>query len=304
MKQELITISNEKACAPIHPQEQILSEDALGIEREDPLVVSVRNRIKRYNRTLFAAILYCGVGTFTFALIAHAMLQSPLSGIALRYLFPLAALVFGTIIVGVLHPRKLLIAGKKDIEQVASQDDLKVVGTLVEMINLEKEISVSHARESLTTLLPQLRPEHAHLLNRRQRDTLRRVLGINIELMLYRDVKHLFAPVSLEHPDNRRAIEFRIAIIEALSNIGTKEDVGTIETLAAMETTSEIQSVLKNAAEKCLPLLQRRVVELEDKNTLLRASSVHLGSTDTLLRPAMPAPSEPHELLLRPELGE
>lgn len=297
MKQELITISNEKACVPIHPQEQILSEETSGIDMEDPLVVSVRNRIKRYNRTLFAAILYCGVGTFTFALIAQ-------SGIALRYLFPLAALVFGTIIAGVLHPRKLLIAGKKDIEQVALLDDLKVVGTLVEMINLEKEISVSHARESLTTLLPKLRPEHAHLLNRRQRDTLRRVLGINLELMLYRDVKHLFAPVSLEHPDNRRAIEFRIAIIEALSSIGAKEDVGTIETLATMETTSEIQSVLKNAAEKCLPLLQRRVAELEDKNTLLRASSIHLGSTDTLLRPAKPAPSEPHELLLRPELGE
>ncbi len=301
MKQELQTTHEERLPLPFLPEQaDNANSEALTVEAEDSLVASVRKRMTRYHRNMFASILYCGVGTLGFALAAQLLLRSSLGEVAIRYVFSLAVVIYGTIFAALFYPRQLLTAGKRDIESVAAQQDIKTVGTLIDLSGIEKEMHGVHAQEGLITLLPRLRPEHANLLNNRQRAALRRVLGINIELTLYRDVNRLFTPVSLAHPANRRAIEFRVAIMEAFANIGTKEDLPFIERLAAMEAASEVQSVLKSAAEKCLPLLQTRVAELEDKNSLLRASSAYTDGANTLLRPATATHSDPAEELLRP----
>lgn len=273
-------------------------EDVLLEEAEDPLVASVRERIRRYNRRLFGAVLYCGLGTAAFALIAMTLAKSPPAGEPMKYIAPLAALVFGTIFAAILHPRKLLLDGRRDIEQVAAKQNVQVVGALTDMLNLEKEISVTHAQEGLIALLPRLRPEDAGLLNNRQRGVLRRVLSMNIELLLYREVTRIFAPISLENSANRRAVELRVAIMEALGQVGTAEDLPVLERWGAVEPDSEVQEVLRKAAERNLPLLRNRVAALSDRNTLLRASSSDMESTESLLRPAL-GTQDPVELLLR-----
>ncbi len=303
MKQELITTQEETPLpltSPLLNEETDKSENALPLEAESTLVASVSQQVKRYNRSVFTGVLSFGLFTMLIT-IGLKMLFSQVElqdAIAILAIFSSVLLfLFGFYVI--VRPRQKLHEEKKQLNELIRQKNLQNIGTLVEVMRLEKEMNTTDAQQSLTELLPQLRPEHASLLNRRQRGLLRNVLNTNIEHILNRDVSHLFTPVSLQNPANRRAIEFRVAIMKAIAQVGTKEDLPIIEKYATMEAVSETQQVVKNAAQECLPLLQIRIAEQEDKNTLLRASSAEAHSPETLLRPASPT-QDPAELLLRP----
>ena len=99
-------------------------------------------------------------------------------------------------------------------------------------------------------------------------------------------------------------LEFRLAILKALEQIGDAAAIPAVEHLANGYAYSANQRALKAAAQECLPLLRANFGSVEANKTLLRASSAENAAPETLLRASEPAPdTKPEELLRAADSG-
>lgn len=142
--------------------------------------------------------------------------------------------------------------------------------------------------ETLLRLLPQVREEHSDLFQSRHRSFLRAKCD---------------ALLASQYSEPERESEWFSAIFEALPHIGTSEELEWVDKTLERDSAKERILRIKEMAMQCRPALEARVARLNNRNTLLRASSVPSDGADVLLRPATPQ-SAPAEELLRPMQGE
>lgn len=264
------------------------------LAQTDPLVLTVQQSVKTFNRTLWGVLLFTGISMMAVVLFARWLIENRNPYLSI----PFILLTLSAVVTLFLRPRAGLMKAKEAITEVAQGEKLEALGALIELLSLEKELNVNHAMVAVTNILNRIQPEDSWALSTRHRTTLRNILNRNIEAVLYRDLSNLLGPISLQHPANLRAINMRVAIIKAFGQVGTEAEVATVERWASIEAKSEAQTILKNAAMECLPLLKARVATLSDQKTLLRASHP-TEENSLLLRPSQES-IEPSEQLLRP----
>jgi len=180
---------------------------------------------------------------------------------------------------------------REAIQKLQEVADVASVGPLIDALKLDDLKVRESARTALIELLPRLQPEDAALLNTAQRAKLCSVLSIPVENPLYKDVAAVFRPA------HDRAVNLRVAILQAFAQVGDERALRIVERLAGAEANTHGERRIREAAQQCLPVLQERVRQLNAPSTLLRASAV-AESPDILLRPAMEGgATAPGELL-------
>lgn len=164
----------------------------------------------------------------------------------------------------------------KLLQNISTHRDVRVVGPLLSLWGVSSPRTRGAIEEALIELLPQMRASHAALLNDEQRAQLYAIL---------RDT-------------NRRRVPLQLAILEALGRIGDAHAVPVVERLS--ETPLRRQRALREAAQRCLPQLRERVLQLQQSNTLLRPSANRAKEKEVLLRTSDSTLPTPAEQLVRP----
>jgi hypothetical protein len=172
--------------------------------------------------------------------------------------------------------------------------DMSTIGSLVEVLRVDDSQTRQVASLTLTQMLPRLKASDAHLLNEAQRTRLLNVINLPVESPLYKDIRTLFRPA---HNDK---IDFHVAILKALEQVGDSKALPVVEKLAKGNPKTEGEQRIKEAAQNCLLFLQQRVQQQVYSQTLLRPAGIGPDDAETLLRPAEGAPETDHETLLRP----
>ncbi len=97
---------------------------------------------------------------------------------------------------------------------------------------------------------------------------------------------------------DKQDYEYRISLVELLSQIGSAEDLPALLYLADYNGKVPRRAALANAAQKAIKTINERLETGKMSSKLLRPSSMADGS-DTLLRSTWTNNTEP-DLLLRP----
>lgn len=208
-------------------------------------------------------------------------------------------LVFGGATAGLIYslvkPRKR----RRELAAIlAKQDDVRSIGTLIDIMNLEDGKMSEIARDALIRLLPRLKASDALLLTDNQRMRLRSVLSLACERPGFNSIGYTFRRA--DDPDT----EFRIAILKAFQQIGDTSALAVVTRLANKPAKTEAERRLQKAAQACLPALQEFVKEESNRKTLLRAAEASDNTSETLLRAAAGASSTDPGQLLRPSQPE
>lgn len=164
----------------------------------------------------------------------------------------------------------------KLLQNISTHRDVRVVGPLLSLWGVSSPRTRGAIEEALIELLPQMRAADAALLNDEQRAQLYAIL---------RDT-------------NRRRVPLQLAILEALGRIGDAHAVPVVERLS--ETPLRRQRALREAAQRCLPQLRERVLQLQQSSTLLRPSANRAKEKEVLLRTSDSTLPTPAEQLVRP----
>ncbi|CEK20521.1 hypothetical protein CWRG_02861 [Chthonomonas calidirosea] len=168
-------------------------------------------------------------------------------------------------------------AGRKLLQNISTYRDVRVVGPLLSLWSISSPRTRGAIEEALIELLPQMKAADAALLNEEQRAQLYAILT----------------------DTNRRRVPLQLAILEVLGRIGDAHAVPIVERLS--EAPLRRWKVLREAAQRCLPQLRERVLQLQQSSTLLRPSANRTKEKDVLLRTADSAPLQtPAEQLVRP----
>jgi hypothetical protein len=164
----------------------------------------------------------------------------------------------------------------KLLQNISTHRDVRVVGPLLSLWGVSSPRTRGAIEEALIELLPQMRASDAVLLNDEQRAQLYAIL---------RDT-------------NRRRVPLQLAILEALGRIGDAHAVPVVERLS--ETPLRRQRALREAAQRCLPQLRERVLQLQQSSTLLRPSANRAKEKEVLLRTSDSTLPTPADQLVRP----
>ena len=156
---------------------------------------------------------------------------------------------------------------KRNIENLAQFDDVRVVGPLAEALVYKDRNLRKVVQDALTQLLPKLKASDAPLLSKEQRGYLHRALS-------------------------RKDTELSFAILMALEQVGDANAIPFVQKLADGEGRARKNPKLQDAAERCLGFLEERLQYQEANETLLRASGSQSTAPEVLLRPVLPAPSD------------
>ena len=163
------------------------------------------------------------------------------------------------------------------------------VGTLIELLSVpQKPRKINPLHLALIKLLPQIKASDAALLTAKQRKMLYSILKDGLGGYI--------SPALL--------LDFRLAILKALEQIGDADAIPIVEQLASGRTRTPSQKALQTAANECLPLLRAHLGNVEANKTLLRASSLAQTDDALLLRPTEFAPAAAPNTLLRPSEPE
>ena len=173
-----------------------------------------------------------------------------------------------------------------EIELLAGQEDVHAIGALVDSLTVEDGRCRRLVIDALARLLPRLRPHDAELLNEAQRKALRQALALNLEFGLYKDWNTLTKPVNPEKPANRRALDFRVAIVQAFARIGGAEELAIVQRLARPGADTPARRILCDVAQEALPLLLARKEQQAGSAILLRPASAAAAASDELVRAA------------------
>lgn len=175
-------------------------------------------------------------------------------------------------------------------------DDVRAIGPLLDAGSLS---GVPRIRETawtaLIALLPRMKSSDAALLNSRHRLILRNLL---------------FAAYT--------PVDIAVAVLKAYEQIGDSRDLPVVERLATGQSPHQVpqwaqdkhhrawiqDSRVREAAAACLPLLQARLGQIKDPETLLRAASRTDLPDSTLLRAAQERSEVDPQQLLRASRSE
>ncbi|MCW3054774.1 MAG: hypothetical protein JWN14_3944 [Chthonomonadales bacterium] len=161
------------------------------------------------------------------------------------------------------------------LESVA---DVRAVGPLLDLLPLAFAGRKRVILALLIRLLPTLQPGDAGLLLPTHRRQLRQTLFTG---------------------DFRQESAYLIAILKALEQIGTREDLSAVEFLAVGESDSWQERQVRDAARACLPCLRERIEQRKDSDVLLRPACG--GAPEQLLHPATGGSASDPAQLLRPD---
>jgi len=228
-------------------------------------------------------------------LVEKASLSAPLHTEDLWRCFAMM-LAFGWVLMSQFRVR--LHRRKRSLTNALSQiNDKKQIGPLIRTLRVQNTPVRNLAKQSLIELLPTLRASDSSLLEPGERKVLLRQLTILPNDPGYRDVKELFSRSAF-----RRELDFRLAILKALEQVGAEQELETVERLArsipSPQNPIKIPQELRAAAQECLPYLQARANDQRASSQLLRASGFPALSGDDLLRPATSSlEAHPEQLL-------
>ena len=168
-----------------------------------------------------------------------------------------------------------------DIAEMMTQGGVQAVGPLLDLSRIPgRAAGRLPVYGALTHLLPLMKASDAPLLNAGQRAALNRLLT--------------GAGFALRHGPSR--LEFVLAALKALEQIGDSSSIPTVQRLAEMRTLSPGRRRIRQAALDCLPALQQNAGLIGQAQDLLRASHEPAANPNLLLRPAVsthdPAPQE------------
>ena len=171
-----------------------------------------------------------------------------------------------------------------NVEELTRVGGVEAVGTLLEILGGPKlPRQVTPLLVALTELLPQMKASDAGLLTKGQRRLLNATLKSGFS--------DKFDPVL--------TINYRLAILKALEQVGDASAIPVVEHLANGRARTASQKALKAAAQECLPLLRVNFGGVEATKTLLRASAPENAAPETLLRPVEFTPDPNPKALLR-----
>jgi hypothetical protein len=183
-------------------------------------------------------------------------------------------------------------------ELVARDGDVRSIGALMDTLTLDDGASRNLAVDALIRLLPQLNQSDRHRLSPAQHGRLIGYLSQDVESPLYKDLTGVF------HPAAPRGVEFRVAILKALEQIGDSRSLPVVMRLAAMPARTAAQREVQRAAIDCLPYLEVLAGREREAQRLLRPSCSSEDPGQSLLRSAAPNVSSEPAVLLRASAGE
>ena len=158
-------------------------------------------------------------------------------------------------------------------------DDVGMVGPLLQAYAAEQSTNQPHIAAALRRLLPRLQAENANLLDREQRAALYQVIGISrLNTILYDKTLVL-------------------AGLRALRYVGDKDALPVV-----LKVAKSIDREVRDAANDCLQLLMELAEQYKRGEQYLRpssASTLQIGQSDVLLRPASGVEQTAPEQLLR-----
>jgi hypothetical protein len=157
---------------------------------------------------------------------------------------------------------------------LASVGDVRAVGALIEVLEVDDKAVQKAAVQAISRLLPQLQASNAELLSGEQR----RIL--NGALLKRKD------PV------------FAATILNAYRQVGTGGELEAVKAVVDGRSRTASDPQVQAAARECLPIIQVRAIREHEVRTLVRASDNPSEPATDLLRPAGKG-SDSDELLLR-----
>lgn len=166
---------------------------------------------------------------------------------------------------------------KRIAHNLTFYNDIRAVGPLAEALEYRDVDLREQAKIALIRLLPRLQASDAVLFTTEQRNRLYRALN---------------------SPD----VEFVLAILKALEQIGDAKALPYVEKLASGGDAANGEERVRRAAQACLPYLRERAER--ETPTLLRAASVVESAPNSLLRPAAAGNDAEPEQLLRASAGQ
>lgn len=260
----------------------IVAEDTENVEEEtisdvepataflDWFQVKVRQRKRQFWLTFFAAhFLYIFIGFFAIGLLRSLLeLSNHLSAEWIIHLnqatlfLMLGAWLGGNILLLYQFVRKPVAT----VDELSVHGDINLIGPLIDIARTASFQDRRVAYQTLTALLPRLKASDADLLYPKQYQFLVNTLKLNN-----------LRPVS---------VEFKVAVIQALEQIGDEKALPVVEKLANMRPKNAEQERLRDAARECLPALLQRVDSAKPGHNLLRAAGLNDAVGEVLLRPA------------------
>lgn len=193
---------------------------------------------------------------------------------AMWWIWIVNAFVFGACVV---YPLRSAAERRTAASELASYEDVRVVGPLTELLSSSDMAVRKSARIALISLLPRLTPSDAHWLNDEQRDTLCRVLE-----------------------DAQGQPELAEAILLAFEQVGDSSALAVVQRIAEMPARDARHKRLQAVARQCLPHLRSRIQYEGARQTLLRAHNANSTDSAILLRVPAAVPDQPSQELLRP----
>lgn len=166
------------------------------------------------------------------------------------------------------------------------QHDVQDIGGLLDR-SLTDYVHQAEISEQLTALLPRLEPGDAPYIAERHYEILN-------------DYLHRAATRSAKLGSGAWGTAYMCAVLDAYARIGDGRALDDVRRIAAGKATSGLlDPACLEAAQRCLPHLEKAAAELRERETLLRAAQ-SAASDDGLLRPAASAERLDEDGLLRP----
>ncbi len=162
---------------------------------------------------------------------------------------------------------------RKGIQALATFNDIRAVPFLVTALGYKDQNLQVTAANALCGLLPRLQASDAALLKLEHYALLNRALRNDLELKRH------------------GAARLRIAILQALQQVGDASSLALVEEMAEGKGKAAGQPEVRQAAETCLSYLRLRAENQRQTQTLLRASDSSMTPVEMLLRPASEQPA-------------
>lgn len=178
-----------------------------------------------------------------------------------------------------LHRVTLLGRHRQMVRKLLQEKDVRAVGRIAEALVWPDEQVRTAAISALTRLLPQLTEDDASLLTTAQRQCLYVLLDRS---------------VALQHP------EAAVVLLQALERIGDVAAIRPVRALAESSERTARMAAVKEAAQRCLPVLLERARRNTDPQILLRPAEALGPPEEVLLRPVTGPTAGDNSRLVRP----
>ncbi len=265
------------------PAERAVDEvPASSVELLTEITAIITREEKRRYRLVWSVVAFCLTLAFIIARVAESRTNTADSD-SLTWLLPIGAsfALFLPVVAALIasFPRRKLRDSMQALARRGTVKDINaLIGAQRSLIGPQTNKAL---RGALTDALLQVRASDRSRISESSQAELRGILA-NISTGVAR----------------RRHVDFYMAIIKAMEQIGDERALKAMERIANMRSHTQARVRLKQAAAECLPALRARVRETTAPETLLRA--VGPDSMGELLRPVSGTAEADSELLLRP----